>query len=35
MFKQNVNKPLTKTLRQVTEFCFNVSFINFEQVDAS
>ena len=35
MYKKNVNKTLSKTLLQLTEFCSSVFVIDIEQVNAS
>ena len=34
MYKKNVNKMLSKTLLQLTEFCSSVFVIDFGQVNA-
>ena len=35
IFKKTVNKTFSKTLLQLTEFCFSVFVIDVEQVNAS
>ena len=34
MYKKNVNKMLSKTLLQLTEFCSSVFTIDFDQINA-